>query len=37
MEENTVLNYFLTKTNGGKTRKQQKLQTTGPKPKSAVE
>ena len=37
MEENTVLNYFLTKTNGGKTRKQQKLQIAFSKPKSAVE
>ena len=35
MEENTVPNYCLTKTNGGKTRKQ--LQTNSPKPKFAVE
>ena len=35
MEENTVPNYCLTKTNGGKIRKQ--LQTNSPTPKSTVE
>ena len=34
MEENTAPNYCLTKTNGGKTRRQ--LQTNSPKPKFAV-
>ena len=33
MEENTLPNYCLTKTNGGKTRKQ--LQANSPKAKSA--